>query len=66
MVRIQRPQQINNMSKEIYFDGNILYYEGEEIDPDNIPDIMGRNVKEKVRQYIIWRKKGIDMRINNK
>ena len=24
-----------------------LYYEGEEIDPDNIPDIMGRNVKEK-------------------
>ena len=54
------------MSKEIYFDGNILYYEGEEIDPDNIPNIMGRNVKEKVRQYIIWRKKGVDMRINNK
>ena len=56
----QLPYAMNN----VYFENGIIHFYGEEIDINSVPDIMGRNCQQKFTNYVKWRLKGHDIRLN--
>lgn len=48
----------------VYFENGIIHFYGEEIDINSVPDIMGRNCQQKFTNYVKWRLKGHDIRLN--
>ena len=52
------------MYGNIYFEKGIIHFYGEEIDINRVPGIMGRNCRQKFTNYVKWRLKGHDIRLN--